>query len=56
VQERLLAQRVLHFTKDQLLWECRSNAASETHPATISTARGLTEDSNVNFKRLLPET
>lgn len=31
-QERILAPRVLHFTKDQLLWECGSLIASETYP------------------------
>jgi hypothetical protein len=32
VQERSLAVRVLHFTKDQLIWECREFAASESFP------------------------
>jgi hypothetical protein len=32
VQERALARRVLHFTKEQIIWECRAFAASELFP------------------------
>ncbi|KAK0507648.1 hypothetical protein JMJ35_009537 [Cladonia borealis] len=32
VQERLLAPRVLHFGKRQLLWECNELRACEVHP------------------------
>lgn len=34
-QERFLAPRTLHFTKDQLLWECRATMACETFPDTF---------------------
>lgn len=32
-QERMLAQRVLHFARDQVYWECQSLEASETNPS-----------------------
>jgi len=32
VQERLLARRVLHFGKEQLFWECRTDNYCETFP------------------------
>lgn len=32
VQERLLAQRVIHFGQDQLFWECQELSACETYP------------------------
>lgn len=32
VQERLLAPRVLHFTRTQLFWECRELEACESYP------------------------
>lgn len=35
VQERFLAQRVLHFGKDQILWECAEKYASEQYPVRI---------------------
>ena len=38
LQERLLARRILHFTKDQMLWECRTLSASEAYPAGIPAA------------------
>ncbi|PQE12083.1 heterokaryon incompatibility protein [Rutstroemia sp. NJR-2017a BVV2] len=31
-QERLLAQRVLHFGKNQIFWECSAKTACETFP------------------------
>lgn len=31
-QERLLAKRVLHFGKEQLFWECRTDDCCETFP------------------------
>lgn len=31
-QERMLETHVLHFTRDQIFWECRSLHASETLP------------------------
>ena len=38
LQERLLASRTLHFTKEQVFWECRSNMACEMFPEGIETA------------------
>ena len=35
VQERLLAPRILHFGKTQLLWECRELHASESFPSGV---------------------
>jgi hypothetical protein len=32
VQERLLCSKMIHFSKDQLFWECRTAALSETRP------------------------
>ncbi|KAH7310136.1 heterokaryon incompatibility protein-domain-containing protein [Rhexocercosporidium sp. MPI-PUGE-AT-0058] len=37
LQERMLSARTLHFTEQQLFWECRSAGLSETH------LRGLRE-------------
>ncbi|KAI7778647.1 hypothetical protein LA080_001880 [Diaporthe eres] len=34
-QERKLAQRIIHFTKDQVFWECWSLEASETLPRGV---------------------
>lgn len=35
MQERLLAPRVLHFAKDQILWECQKLECCEMHPNGI---------------------
>jgi hypothetical protein len=35
LQERLLSPRVLHFSADQVLWECRENYACETFSDSI---------------------
>jgi hypothetical protein len=32
LQERFLAPRILHFTKEQLMWECRRHVLSESFP------------------------
>lgn len=32
LQERLLSPRVLHFSRNQMLWECREKDASEIYP------------------------
>jgi hypothetical protein len=53
-QERTLAPRVLHFTKDQVLWECSSLVASEvvprgfyrTHVGLKGTSMGLAISEN----------
>ncbi|KAL9070107.1 MAG: hypothetical protein Q9157_005931 [Trypethelium eluteriae] len=38
-QERTLAPRIVHFTKDQVFWECHSLDASEVLPRGISDSR-----------------
>lgn len=38
-QERTLARRIIHFTKDQVFWECWSLEASETLPRGVSGPR-----------------
>ncbi|KAI3316817.1 heterokaryon incompatibility protein-domain-containing protein [Xylariaceae sp. AK1471] len=35
LQERLLSPRVLHFSADQVFWECRENYACETFPESV---------------------
>lgn len=32
LQERILARRVLHFTRNELMWECAETDASESYP------------------------
>lgn len=32
LQERALSRRILHFTKEKLIWECRAGCASDTSP------------------------
>ncbi|KAI3337550.1 heterokaryon incompatibility protein-domain-containing protein [Xylariaceae sp. AK1471] len=32
VQERILSRRNLHFSRDQVVWECRSDSTCETFP------------------------
>jgi hypothetical protein len=32
VQERLLSRRNLHFSRNQVIWECRTNSACDTFP------------------------
>ena len=36
-QERFLSPRILHFGSEQLFWECTSNQACETFPASYPT-------------------
>jgi Heterokaryon incompatibility protein (HET) len=37
LQERLLARRSLHFTREQIFWECRTLMACELYPGGIRT-------------------
>ena len=52
LQERLLAPRVLHFSRTQLFWECAAlpNYACETHPDGIPCRLGEREE----FKEVAP--
>ena len=52
VQERLLAQRVLHFGSNQLFWECASLDACESFPSTVPPI--LKIGANTSFKSLNP--
>ena len=38
LQERLMAPRVLHFGRNQILWECRTKDAAETYPEGLPQA------------------
>lgn len=49
MQERFLSPRILHFAKDQLLWECRELQAAESFPNGIPKAIGL--DTMAKYKR-----
>lgn len=50
MQERLLSRRIIHYTNDEVLWECQQSFVSESNPDQHS--RGLgTRD----FKLLLNE-
>lgn len=35
MQERFLATRVIHFAKFELIWECRTTAATESYPIHV---------------------
>lgn len=35
LQERLLARRVLHFGRNQIIWECSETTASEAYPSGV---------------------
>jgi hypothetical protein len=52
VQERLLAPRVLHFSSQQLIWECRELSAAEKYPSGLPLVLSGVQTS---FKGLDPE-
>ena len=35
MQERLLATRIVHFARPELIWECRTTAATESYPVRV---------------------
>ena len=47
-----MAPRVLHFGKDELLWECREQNACETYPQGLP--QSLEQTLHTNFKSLNP--
>ena len=49
MQERFLAPRVLHFASNELAWECRHHAASETYPDGVPTNLTLTQFKALSF-------
>ena len=54
LQERILANRILHFGERQLMWECREKDAAETYPNGLP--RAISTGSDVRFKDLCPNT
>ncbi|KAF2110756.1 heterokaryon incompatibility protein-domain-containing protein [Lophiotrema nucula] len=53
LQERLLSTRVLHFSTDQVLWECCENYACETFPRSVPHhLRGSIPSVNSNIRDL----
>lgn len=52
-QERWLAPRVLHFTFDQLIWECCELEAGETYPQGLT--KEMKSQSSIGFKTLNSE-
>lgn len=51
MQERLLATRMVHFTESQLIWECRTMAATETYPNGVPDALSSFHDRRNRFWR-----
>ncbi|KAL5413641.1 hypothetical protein PMIN04_009347 [Paraphaeosphaeria minitans] len=51
MQERLLATRVVHFTRSQVVWECRTTAATETYPICVPDALWPFHDRRNRFWR-----
>ncbi|KAH7089741.1 heterokaryon incompatibility protein-domain-containing protein [Paraphoma chrysanthemicola] len=49
-QERWLSPRILHFTFDQILWECREQEAGETFPACLP--KETQSQSSTGFKQV----
>jgi hypothetical protein len=38
MQERFLATRIIHFARSELIWECRTTAATESYPIQVPDA------------------
>ena len=53
VQERLLAQGVIHFGRDQLFWECQETDACEAYPSGLPSILNI--GANTKFKGLDPK-
>ncbi|KAJ4290558.1 hypothetical protein N0V90_010775 [Kalmusia sp. IMI 367209] len=51
VQERLLATRIVHFAQRELIWECRTIAATESYPVHVPEALRPFHDSRNRFWR-----
>ncbi|KAF2439182.1 hypothetical protein P171DRAFT_476965 [Karstenula rhodostoma CBS 690.94] len=51
MQERFLATRMVHFTKSQVVWECRTTAATETYPVRVPDALWPFHDRRNRFWR-----
>ncbi|KAL8833929.1 MAG: hypothetical protein Q9176_007751, partial [Flavoplaca citrina] len=54
VQERLLARRVLHFCRNELIWECNEMAASEAYPTGLPSI--YRNQAKARLKSLDPDT
>lgn len=48
-QERTLAPRIVHFTRDQVFWECRSLEASEVLPQGVSDQEPVNLDKHIGL-------
>jgi hypothetical protein len=46
LQERELSPRIIHFTKNRILWECRRCVAAEDHPKQRDKIQVLNEESD----------
>jgi hypothetical protein len=44
LQERLLSPRILHFTRTQIIWECREKHYCELYPNTWPSQHDLSDD------------
>jgi hypothetical protein len=51
MQERFLATRMIHFTRPQVVWECRTTAATETYPIRVPEALWSFHDRRNRFWR-----
>lgn len=58
LQERELSPRILHFTKNRFLWECRKSFVTEEHPSPEDKTRSSAtwSDLNKSLLRMLDET
>jgi hypothetical protein len=56
LQERLLARRVLHFSSQQLFWECREHRACERYPSGFPYKDGLKAVHDYSFSGIAPST
>lgn len=58
LQERALSTRILHFTPEQVLWECRSHSASEDDPQGLKILSNLKslDNSSGNWLCVQPVT
>ena len=54
LQERILANRILHFGERQLMWECGEKDAAEIYPNGLPKA--ISTGSDVRFKDLCPNS
>lgn len=57
LQERILARRILHFTRFELMWECPETECSESYPSGFPRPKRDTNDPDLpGFKNLDPSS